>query len=39
MQMSCARPDPELIVGRAWRNDYYLHPLRSIASQLAELGA
>ena len=28
----------ELTVGLAWRNDYYLHPLRSIAPQL-EVGA
>ncbi len=26
-------------VGVAWRNDYYLHPLRSIARQLRKLGA
>lgn len=26
-------------VGVAWRNDYYLHPLRSIAGQLNKLGA
>jgi hypothetical protein len=33
-----ARPsDPELQVGLAWRNDYYLFPLKRIASQLAEL--
>ena len=28
----------DLKVGRAWRNDYYLHPLWSIARQLAKLG-
>lgn len=27
----------ELQVGLAWRNDYYLHPLRNIARQLAEV--
>lgn len=33
-----ARPtDPEMQVGLAWRNDYYLYPLKRIASQLAEL--
>lgn len=33
-----ARPsDPELQVGLAWRNDYYLYPLKSIALQLDEL--
>ena len=29
--------DRELQVGVAWRNDYYLYPLGSIASQLAEV--
>ena len=31
-------PEAELRVGIAWRNDYYLVPLKSIAGQLAELG-
>ncbi|MDE0263960.1 MAG: hypothetical protein OXJ37_16270 [Bryobacterales bacterium] len=30
-------PERELQVGIAWRNDYYLAPLRSIAKQLAEV--
>ena len=35
-----ARPaEPDLTVGLAWRNDYYLHPLHSIAVQLDERGA
>lgn len=29
--------DRALQVGLAWRNDYYLHPLKSIAGQLAEV--
>ncbi len=29
-------PDGALQVGLAWRNDYYLEPLRGIAKQLAE---
>lgn len=28
--------EADLQVGAAWRNDYYLHPLQQIASQLAE---
>ena len=32
------RPDGrEFEIGLAWRNDYYLHPLRSIARQLSNL--
>jgi hypothetical protein len=35
-----ARPlDADLQVGLAWRNDYYLYPLMSIAQQLAEVRA
>ena len=30
--------DDELVVGLAWRNDYYLRPLASIVQQLRELG-
>lgn len=30
--------EAELKVGVAWRNDYYLRPLSSIARQLEELG-
>ena len=30
--------DDELLVGHAWRNDYYLHPLANIVQQLRELG-